>query len=231
MSGMIMGGAMYGDAGEPQRFDAMRQAMVSGQLRTTAVDDSRLVAAIARVHRQAFVPSAVREIAYRDTPVPLGRGRALNAPMATGRLLNQAFLHADDRVLLIGAATGYAAAVLALLVRSVVAVESDPTLVAAARANLADTPSVSVVEGPLEAGHAAGAPFDALVIDGAVEHVPAALIEQLGIGGRLTTGLVDRGVTRLASGRRSDRGFGVTAFADAECVVLPGFVGPAAFTF
>ena len=151
--------------------------------------------------------------------------------MATGRLLNQAFLHADDRVLLIGAATGYAAAVLALLVREVVAVESDPTLAAAARASLAGTRSVSVVEGPLEKGHPTGAPYDLLVIDGAVEHVPAALFEQLENGGRLTTGLVDRGVTRLASGRRSDRGVGVTAFADAECVILPGFASPAAFTF
>ncbi|WP_174298157.1 protein-L-isoaspartate O-methyltransferase family protein [Sphingomonas bacterium] len=227
-----MSGTMYGlDAAEPHRFDAMRQAMVTGQLRTTAVDDARLVAAFAKVQRQAFVPQGVREIAYRDTPVPLGRGRSLNAPMATGRLLNQAFLHPADRVLLIGAATGYAATVLALLVREVVAVESDPTLAAAARANLSGTPSVSVIEGPLEAGHAPGAPYDALVIDGAVGHVPAALFEQLGIGGRLTTGLVDRGVTRLASGRRSDSGFGLTAFADAECVVLPGFTSPAAFTF
>ncbi|MDQ2879590.1 MAG: protein-L-isoaspartate O-methyltransferase, partial [Pseudomonadota bacterium] len=170
-------------------------------------------------------------LAYRDTSVPLGRGRAQNVPIATGRLLNEAALLPGDRVLLIGAAGGYTAAVLAELVASVVAVEVDPGLVASARAALAGYPRVELIEGPLQDGHAGGAPYDVLVIDGAVEAVPAALADQLAPGGRAVAGIADRGITRLASGRRSAGGFALTAFADIDCVALPGFARPRSFTF
>ena len=219
---------------EGARFDAMRQAMVSSQLRTTAVSDARLVAALARVPRERFVPEESRALAYRDTAIPLGRGRSLNLAMATGRLLNEAYLRASDRVLLIGAATGYSAALLALLVHEVVAVEVDTALARAARDTLAgldDALGAMIVEGPLAEGHAAGAPYDVLIVDGAVEELPAGLIAQVKHGGRVATGLVDRGVTRLAAGRRSEEGFGLADFADADCVVLPGFSRPRAFSF
>lgn len=212
-------------------FVAMRHAMVASQLRTTAVDDARVVAAMARVPRERFVPSEIASLAYRDTAVALGKGRYANLPMATGRLLNAATLRADDRALLIGAATGYTAAVLAKLVAAVVAVECDSELVAAARAALAETGTVTIVEGPLAEGHATGAPYDVLIVDGAIAALPEALAAQLRVGGRIATGLVDRGVTRLAAGRRSAGGFGLTDFADADCVVLPGFAAPRRFQF
>jgi protein-L-isoaspartate(D-aspartate) O-methyltransferase len=210
---------------------AMRQAMVSSQLRTTGVDDVRVVAAMGTVPRERFVPTTSASIAYRDGALPLGGGRAQNPPMPTGRLLTQAEILAEDRVLLIGAATGYTAALLALLGARVTAVESDPALAAQARDNLADQDAVMVVEAPLQEGHADGAPYDVLLIDGAVEEVPVRLIEQLRVGGRIATGLVERGVTRLASGRRTANGHGVVPFADAECVVLPGFARPSGFRF
>ncbi len=212
-------------------FGVMRQAMVTSQLRTTAVDDARLVAAMATVERERFVPFASRDLAYRDTAIPLGRGRSLNLPMATGRLLNEAYLRPEDHVLLIGAATGYSAAVLALLVRDVIAVEADATLAEMARTALATTANVQVLENAFASGHPAAAPFDVIIIDGAVEEVPTTLLEQLGVGGRIVTGTADRGMTRLASGRRGERGFGIAAFADADCVILPGFTRPRAFTF
>jgi len=210
---------------------AMRHAMVASQLRTNAVSDARVVAAMDSVPREAFVPAEAQAIAYRDTAVPLGHGRAQNVPIATGRLLTQAELRPTDRVLLVGAAGGYTAAVLAHLVASVVALESEPALAAAAKAALADMPTVTVVEGPLEAGHAAGAPYDVLVIDGAVEAVSDALIAQLAVGGRVVTGIVDRGVTRLTSGRKTAGGFALLDFADIDCVPLPGFAQPRSFTF
>ena len=210
---------------------AMRRAMVSNQLRTNAVDDARVVSAINAVAREAFLPGAAAAMAYRDIAVPVGHGRAQNVPIATGRLLNAAALRASDRVLLIGAVGGYTAAVLDRLVAAVVAVESDPQLAAFARTALAGLPDVTLIEGPLETGHAAGAPYDVLLIDGAVEAVPEALVEQVAIGGRVAAGLVDRGVTRLAAGRRSAGGFGLLDFADVDCVVLPGFARPRAFTF
>ena len=213
------------------RFETMRHAMVASQLRTNAVSDARVVAAMARVPREAFLPEDVRGIAYRDTAVPLGRARFQNVPIATGRLLTEAYLLPADRVLLIGAAGGYTAAVLGELVANVVAVESDPALAAAARSALAGHPNVTLVKGPLEAGHPAGAPYDVLMIDGAVEHVPEALVAQLAAGGRAVGGIVDRGVTRLAAGRKTSGGFALLDFADIDCVSLPGFARPKTFTF
>lgn len=210
---------------------AMRHAMVASQLRTNAVSDARVVAAMDTVPREAFLPTEQAEIAYRDTAVPLAHGRAQNVPIATGRLLTQAELRAEDRALLIGAAGGYTAAVLAELVAEVVAVESDATLVALARTALDGNATVTLVEGPLEAGHAAGAPYDVIVIDGAVEEIPQALIEQVKIGGRVVAGILDRGVTRLSAGRRTAGGFGLLDFADIDCVTLPGFARPRTFTF
>ena len=102
---------------------------------------------------------------------------------------------------------------------------------ALAKAFLKRKARVTVVEGPLNAGHAEGGPYDVLLIDGAVEQLPLALVEQLRVGGRIATGLVERGVTRLAAGRRTANGHGVVPFADAECVLLPGFATPAGFRF
>lgn len=212
-------------------FETMRQAMVTSQLRTFGVNDTRVIEAMARVPREDFVPPNRRALAYAEQPVPLGRGRALNVPMSTGRLLAEAYLQRSDRVLLIGAASGYTAALLARIVAEVVAVEVDPELAMLAREALASTDHVSVIEGPLEAGWPAAAPYDVLLIDGAVEQVPEALIAQVAIGGRVLTGLIEGGVRRLASGRRSPEGFGLHAFADATGVELPGFARPTGFRF
>ncbi|KQN81870.1 protein-L-isoaspartate O-methyltransferase family protein [Sphingomonas sp. Leaf62] len=211
-------------------FEAMRHAMVVSQLRTSAVSDPRVVDAMGEVPREAFVPTSQAALAYRDAPLPLGGGRAINPPLITGRLLVAADIRPTDRVLLIGAAMGYAAAVLARLAASVVALEEDAGLVGSAREAIADA-KVTLVEGPLKAGWAEAAPYDVIIIDGAVEAVPDALADQLAPGGRLATGLVDRGVTRLALGRRSEGGFGLVDFADLECVELPGFARPKTFQF
>ena len=181
--------------------------------------------------REAFVPAEARAIAYRDTALPVAGGRAINLPMVTGRLLTEAYLEKNDRVLLIGAAGGYTAALLAQIVAEVVAVEEDAGLITLAKTALADTANVSLVEGPLNAGHAAGAPYDVLIVDGAVEHLPQALVEQVRTGGRVVTGVIERGVTRLASGRKTEGGFGLSPFLDCDCVVLPGFAKPKGFTF
>jgi protein-L-isoaspartate(D-aspartate) O-methyltransferase len=150
--------------------------------------------------------------------------------MALGRLLTEAAPRRGERALAIGVATGYAAAVLARLVGRCVAVEEDSDLAAAARRNLAGF-DVRLVEGPLVEGCSDEAPYDLILIDGAVESVPDALVAQLAEGGRLATGLLENGVTRLAIGRRAGEGFGMAAFADAAAAVLPGFGKPRAFKF
>ncbi|MFZ3483258.1 protein-L-isoaspartate O-methyltransferase family protein [Sphingomonas sp. 3-13AW] len=213
------------------RFEEMRAAMVASQLRTSAVDDARVVKVMGEVPRERFVPADLRAIAYYDRDVALGNGRAMNAPLATARLVNEAEILSTDRVLLVGAATGYTAAVLAGLAGSVVALEEDATLAAQAREALAGIGNVTVVEGPLVEGWAQGGPYDVIVIDGAVESVPEAIVQQAKIDGRITTGLIDRGVSRLAAGRRSEGGFGLADFADVDCVALPGFAKPPTFQF
>lgn len=212
-----------------QGSETARAAMVASQLRTSGVNDARVVAAMAQVERERFLPESQRALAYRDRALPLGAGRAQNPPLATGLLLTEARIRPEDTVLIVGAAGGYAAAVAAKLAAKVVGVEADPALAAAARDALQG--EAEIVEGPLDAGYAAAAPYDVLVIDGAVEDVPAALVGQVKPGGRIVAGLVDRGVTRLASGVRSEGGFGLKAFADSECAVLPGFEKPSGFKF
>lgn len=210
---------------------SMRHAMVASQLRTNSVSDVRVVEAMARLPRESFVPEEHREIAYRDTLLPLGGGRRQNSPLATGRLLTEAQIRATDHVLLVGAAGGYAAAVLAEMAASVVALDEDAALLTIARAALSDAGNVTLVEGPLAAGWAAAGPYDVIVIDGAVEHVSDALVAQLKDGGRIATGVEDRGITRLATGRKTAGGFGLNEFADIECAVLPGFAKPRTFQF
>ncbi|SCW48489.1 protein-L-isoaspartate(D-aspartate) O-methyltransferase [Sphingobium faniae] len=207
-----------------QSFSSMRTAMVESQLRTSDVDDPRVIAVMARVPREDFLPAERRAMAYIDRAVPLSGGRALNPPLATGRLLKEAQVETGDKVLLIGAAMGYSATLLVELGAVVTAVEEDggPEIAA---------PGATVVRGSLGAGAAAGAPYDVLFIDGAVQEVPAALVAQLAEGGRVVTGLVERGVTRLCSGRVVAGALGLSRLADIEMVVLPGFAAPERFTF
>lgn len=209
-----------------QAFDLMRRAMVTGQLRTTAVNDPRVIAAMSDVPREQFVPRERQPLAYLDVSVPIGGGRALPSPMVTGRLLTQARVRPTDRVLVVGAATGYSAAVAAQLAASVIALDT-----ADAPAGPALPATVSRVHGALAEGWAEGAPYDVILVDGAVEQVPPALIAQLADGGRLATGLVIDRVTKLAIGVRSGDSFGLPAFAEAEMPVLPGFAKPAGFHF
>ena len=214
-----------------QSFTAMRRAMVESQLRTSDVNDPVLLEAILATPREVFLPEARRASAYIDRAVPLGGGRALNPPLATARLLVEADVKADDHVLLIGAASGYAAALLARLGCSVVAVEENAELAAQAQKALAGEARVSVERGPLAKGHAKGAPYDVLFIDGAVETLPDALIDQLKVGGRAVFASAERGVTRLCAGVRSAGGFGARVLVDSEAVILPGFSAPKGFTF
>lgn len=216
---------------EAERFEAMRHAMVVSQLRTNAVTDVRIIEAMSQIARENYLPVEQRSIAYADKPLPLGNGRSQNLPLATARLINAAEVLPTDRVLLIGAAGGYTAAVLATMAASVVALEEDTALLAIAKPALDGVANVTLVEGPLNAGYADGGPYDLIVIDGAVEQLPDAIIASLAPKGRVVTGTLDRGVTRLSLGSRTAGGFGIVDFFDVECAVLPTFVRVPSFQF
>ena len=207
-------------------FAAAREAMVESQLRPQGVTDRGTLDAMARVERERFLPSHTRPLAYVDRAVAIGDGRFLAAPAVLGQLLTQMMPQRGERALVIGAGTGYSAAVLAEIGLDVVAIESNPSLVAAGKQL-----GVGIIEAPLEGGFAKGAPYDLILIDGAVETIPDAIIDQLADGGRLGTALVDRAITRLVVGRKAGGAFGILSFGDAGVPALPGFSRPKAFKF
>lgn len=181
-------------------FAAMRAAMVASQLRTSDVNDPTVLAAMASVAREEFVPVARRETCYTDRPVPLADGGAMNPPLATARLLAAAQIEPGDKVLLLGDVTGYAEALLRHMDAEVVAVKANPAK-----------------------GDAKKAPYDVVLIDGAIDSFPQALAAQLADGGRIAMGLIERGVTRLASGRKAGDAIGFATLADMEMVRASGF--------
>ena len=207
-------------------FAAARRTMLESQLRPEGVTDAAVLAAMDKVRRERFVPEQSHATAYADRSLALGGGRFLVAPAVLGKLLTEMAPRAGERALVIGGASGYSAAVLAAMGCEVIALESSAELAGQARAL-----GVTVVEGALDAGHAAAAPYDLILIDGAVEYLPDPIIQQLNDGGRLGTALVDRGVTRLIVGQKIAGAFGYLSIADAGVAALPGFARPRPFTF
>lgn len=190
-------------------FEAARRAMIDSQLRPEAVTDSLVIAAMAIVPREQFLPEEVRAAAYIDRVVRFGDGQSLSPPGTLGRLLTELEPRPGERALVIGTAPRYAAAVLAEIGLSV----------------------RTLGEGDLTGGDPAGAPYDLILLDGAVEFVPEAISGQLRDGGRLGACMEDRVVQRLVIGRRSGTAFGINFVADGAAAPLPGFARPRVFTF
>jgi protein-L-isoaspartate(D-aspartate) O-methyltransferase len=207
-------------------FAAARLAMVESQLRPQGVADRAVLDAMGAIQREKFLPPHTRPLAYVDRPVSIGDGRFLSPPAVLGQLLTQMMPLSGQRALVVAAGTGYSAAVLAAMGLAVTALESSPELAAKAR-----DLGIATVEGPLESGYASGAPYDQILIDGAVDHIPDAIVGQLADGGRLGTALIERGVVRLVIGRKAGDAFGYLSMSDAGVPPLPGFTRPAAFTF
>ncbi|HET7605936.1 MAG TPA: protein-L-isoaspartate O-methyltransferase [Sphingomicrobium sp.] len=207
-------------------FAAARAAMVENQLRPQGVTDRAVLEAMGSVPREKFLPPETRPLAYVDRAVLMGDGRFLPAPAVLGSLLTQMMPLPGQRALVVGAGSGYSGAVLQAMGLSVTALESSAELAAAAREH-----GLQVVEGPLGTGWKKGAPYDQILIDGAVEYIPDAITDQIADGGRLGTALIDRGITRLVVGRKAGNAFGHLSLSDAGVPALPGFMCPRAFTF
>ena len=210
---------------------AGREAMIESQLKPCGIISTRLVVALYAVSREDFVAPARRALAYSDSAQALGAGRELMPPLSLGYLLQAAAVRPEDTILIIGAATGYSAAILAQLAGSVTALESDSVLADKARANLAFS-SASLVEGPLEAGWPNAAPYTLILIDGAIEMLPPSLIAQLAEGGRIAAIVVGSdGVSRAALGSKRGDSVHFEPIATAGAAVLPPFRKPAVFRF
>jgi len=214
-------------------FADARKKMVDGQVRPNKVSDPAILAAMRELPRERFVPPALVARAYADESVPLGKGRVLSEPRVVARLVQLCAPEEGMHVLVIGAGTGYGAAVLAACGARVTALEEDPGLLSIARAALADVSGdVTLAEGPLAAGWGAGAPYDVILIEGAVGEVPSAVASQLRPGsGRLVYVRAGRGLASQAviaemtpSGLRPREAFDCAMPALPSLVREPGFV-------
>ncbi len=186
-------------------YASARDHMVDGQVRPNKVIDPRVIRAMRAIPRERFVPTHLASLAYADEDVPLDRGRALMEPMVIARLVQLARVRDGERVLVIGAGSGYGAALLAACGGQVTALEEDEALLVIARRTLPEfAPGAELVSGPLAAGQASGAPWDVILIEGAVRAIPPAIALQLNPqGGRL--------VTVLTPGNAASGGQGVLA--------------------
>ena len=215
-------------------YTPARHNMVESQLRTNKVTELRLLEAFETIPRELFVPEGLRGIAYVDKDIAVAAGRYLLEPMVLARLIQVAEIMAEDIVLEIGCATGYASAILSRIAATVVCLESDHRLAEEANATLENLgiDNVAVVEGELTAGYAKQAPYNAILIGAAVAEVPQAIYDQLAEGGRLVSVIKQPPEPGRASLKRR-RGHSVSRRVrfDANSPWLPGFTREPGFVF
>jgi protein-L-isoaspartate(D-aspartate) O-methyltransferase len=217
-------------------FSTARQNMVDCQVRPSDVTDNRIIDAMLEVPREVFVPQNQRPLAYLDLDLDVGDAgskRFLIKAAVTARMLQAAEIKATDKVLVAGCATGYAAAIVAQFAGEVTATEGDPALAAKAKAALSDIGlgRVTVATAAAADGHAANAPYDVIVLNGATEIVPEGLYRQLRDGGRLVGVFAMTQPPRATMVTHSHEDYGTRALFDAVAPVLPGLERRPAFVF
>ena len=214
-------------------FEAAREAMVEGQVRTADVTRPEISDAMRAIPRERFVPRAERALAYADLDPPVGGGRRMLAPRTFAKMLQGAALQPGEVALDVGCATGYSTVVLARLAGFVAALEEDPALADQAAERLAEfeADTVSLERGPLAAGAPAAGPFDVILLEGATRVEPHALLDQLKEGGRLIGISYQGPIGRVRRWRRTAGVISQYDLFEADAPVLPGFDAEPAFTF
>lgn len=182
--------------------------MIESQLRPTGVNADFVLRRMAAVERERFVPEPARSFAYMDRAIDLGGGRQLAAPIVQGLMLQEARPTTDDKALLVDGGSGYLAELLRPLVGSLEVV----------------TPEQAITPGE-------GGDFTLLMIDGAIEQLPEVLVDRLVDAGRVVTGLVEGGLTRLAIGRKAAGQVALLPLAELGMPALPEFAAPKRWSF
>ncbi|WP_310474681.1 protein-L-isoaspartate O-methyltransferase [Sandarakinorhabdus sp.] len=206
---------------------AQRQTMVDTQLKTVGVTDAAVLAAFATTPREPFLPTGLAGLAHADAAHRLAPSRHLLAPLTLALLLQRAAVQPGQRVLVVGSASGYSAAILAALGAAVTALESDAALIA-----MANAAGIASESGPLAEGWAAGAPYDLILFEGAIAAVPPAIAAQLAPGGAIAAVLRQAGVGRAYVGPLTAGGLPAgLPFIEMAAPDLPGFAQAHAFAF
>ncbi len=217
-------------------FAQARRTMVDGQVRVNDVTDAAIISAMLEVPRENFVPQERASLAYIDDDLCVleaagdKAARYLMEPMVFARLLQALEITPEAKVFDVGCATGYSAAVLSRIAGTVVALEEDASLAATAKKLLRE-PNIEIVSGEAAAGWPAGAPFDAILIGGAVEEVPQSLTGQLGEGGRLAAVIRKGNAAKAMLYVRNAGHISARHLFDAAIPPLPGFEAPKTFVF
>ena len=218
-------------------YAVARHNMVESQVRPNGITDHRIIDAMAAVWREDFVPAERRAIAYVDEDVLLkaggqGEARYLIEPMAFARMVHLATIRPTEKVLIVGAGTGYGAKIVARLAHAVVGLESDGELAALARIMVADCANVSIVEGNLGNGHAASGPYDVVLLEGRITEIPDSLFAQLNNEGRIVAAIGDGDVAKITVATLNDGHRSQRSAYDVSIALLPGFaVAKPAFVF
>jgi protein-L-isoaspartate(D-aspartate) O-methyltransferase len=202
-----------------------RKNMVESQVRPSDVTDRRITAAMMAIPRDRFVPPRLASLAYSDETLTIAASQAMLAPRLLAKLVQLAEAEASDKALVVGGCCGYAAAVLAQLAAKVVALlpDAETASAAAGALNAAGIDNVKTAAGALAAGWPADAPYDVILVEGAVETVPDALQNQLGDGGRLVAIGVDDGIGRAFLLHKRDKLVARRDAFQASAPLLPGF--------
>ncbi len=212
-------------------LQASRAHMVDSQVRPNQVNDGRVIAAMRELPREAFAPAGTN--AYADMDIALGGGRYLLAPMVIARMAQVALTAHPQKILVIGAGSGYGAALLAASGATVMALEDEARLDTGALAKYA--PAVVRVSGPLAKGWAAAAPYDCIFVEGAMAEIPRDLAAQLGKPGRIVGILAQtsapRGLGAIVVAEPGLEGFASRRLFDCTARILPAFQPAAVFEF
>ncbi|MFC2966801.1 protein-L-isoaspartate O-methyltransferase family protein [Acidimangrovimonas pyrenivorans] len=212
-------------------FAARRTMMVDTQVRPSDVTRFPIIEAMLAVPRESYVPANKREAAYVGENLDLGQGRVMLDPRTLAKMLDTLDIQPDEMVLDLGCGLGYSAAVIARLAEAVVAVEEDAELAAEAQATLSaeGVDNAAVISGPLAEGAAKHGPYDAIMVEGAVEHLPAGLAAQLKDGGRIAAIFMEGALGVCRIGYKLDGGLTWRFAFNASAPVLPGFEKNRAF--
>jgi protein-L-isoaspartate(D-aspartate) O-methyltransferase len=210
-------------SGEDLERRAERERMVEHQLRARGVGDERVLAALRKVPRHRFVPEEMRAFAYEDGPLPIGLRQTISQPYVVAFMSAALELQGDERVLEVGSGSGYQAAILSELAREVFTIEILPALAERARATLEGLgyPNVHVRCGDGYLGWPEEAPFDAIMVTAAPDHVPEPLLEQLAVGGRMILP-VGTDAQELVLIRRTAQGYEREAVLPVRFVPMTG---------